>query len=254
MDFLRGLLGFLQEYPLWLRIAAVAWLVIGAMVVGALVLIPRSPASSGRAAVSAEARQGSVGSHFEAALAGLLDLDCSRHRIAATPGVFTFERLICESLAELRQDLSHLAQLRRVLVGQSASTDMRPLHYDATVRFISSAFTEEEYGPKKNKLIALVNDLKSKALPAKGSREALARWNIGSDYTLDDLFIATGFLEWLVGHQARKIPPSEFYQLGPFYDQAFPTTERQHLVFRSFEHYAGPNTATAYLYIVSAFD
>ncbi len=254
MDLVRGLLGVLQEYPLWIRIASVVWVVLGAMLIGAFVLIPRSPASSGRTPVSVEARQRSIGSHFEAALAGVLELDCSRHRIAATPGVFTSERLVCEALAELRQDLSHLAQLRRVLLGQAATADMRPLRYDATESFISLMFTQEEYGPKKDKLLPLIRDLKSKTLPAEGSREALARWNIGSDYTLDDLFIGTGFLEWLVGHQARNFRPSEFYQLGPFYDQAFPTTERQHLVFRSFEHYTGPNTVTAYLYIVSAFD
>jgi hypothetical protein len=47
-----------------------------------------------------------------------------------------------------------------------SSRAIPPLLYDATVRFISSGFTEEEYGPKKAKLFALVNDLKSKALPA----------------------------------------------------------------------------------------
>src|SRR6266542_1685985 len=131
MDLVRGLLGVLQEYPLWIRIASVVWVVLGAMLIGAFVLIPRSLASSGRTPVSVEARQRSIGSRF-----------------------------------------------------------------DATESFISLMFTQEEYGPKKDKLLPLIRDLKSKTLPAEGSREALARWNIGSDYTLDDLFIGTGFLEW----------------------------------------------------------
>jgi hypothetical protein len=139
-----------------------------------------------------------------------------------------------------------------VLLGQAGPVAVGPLRYDAITRFIRTSHTEEEYGPKKNKLLTLVQDLESKAPPTEGSREVLAKWNVTSGYTLDDLFIANGFLEWIVGHAARSLRPSEFYRLGPFYDEAFPPDERKHLVFRALKEYAAPDSQ--YVEIVSAFD
>src|SRR5258705_13066806 len=99
MDILKGLLGVLPEYPLWLRVAAVIWLVLAAVLIGAFLLVPRSPASVGRTRDSTRADARSERSHYEAALAGLLELDCSRHLVASKPNLYTPERSVCDARA-----------------------------------------------------------------------------------------------------------------------------------------------------------
>src|SRR6266850_410660 len=180
MDLIRSLLGVLPEYPLWLRVAVVVWLVLSAVLIGAFLLVPRSSASFGRTRDSAPVAARSERSHYEAAIAGLLELDCSRHLAPSQPNMYTPQRLVCEALAELRHNLFHLAQARRVLLGQADTVAVGPLHYAAITLFIRTSYKEEEYGPKKNKLLTLVRDLESKAPPTEGTREVLAKWNVTS--------------------------------------------------------------------------
>jgi hypothetical protein len=109
MELLKILLGVLPEYPLWLRVAAVVWLVLAAVLIGAFLLVPRSPGSFGRTHDSARVAVRPERSHYEAALAGLLELDCSRHLVPSKPNLYTAERSVCEALAELRHNLITLA-------------------------------------------------------------------------------------------------------------------------------------------------
>ncbi len=199
-------------------------------------------------------------SHWEALRAGELVLDCSPYRMAANPNVYTYTRTACEALAELRSNMRLLSQYREASEDSSKPIPTSLFTYSSIKNFIVREKFETPYGLKKEKLNGLVEELQvaSLALAEAQTHAQLVREQLQSQFTIDDLFIYNGFLDWIVSHEMKdELRPPEIYELGPFYDRAFPRQNQQDavaFVVRESEPYADVEEGVEYVTILSAFD
>ena len=153
-----------------------------------------------------------------------------------------------------------LAQYHIALESSSSSIPKSLFVYKATESYIAQEKFAEPYGPRKEKLERLVKELQiaSSALSKAHTKADLIRWQSEDRFTVDDLFISNGFLDWLIGYQVKdKLTPAEMSKLGPFYDRAFPYPNQQGTVIfavRDLKHYAYSEEGVEYATILSAFD
>jgi hypothetical protein len=252
-------LPFLDSYPLWLRYVVAAWLLATAAILGLLVIIPRISENRAPVQKSATASIPSISSifdHLSAAEHGLLTLDCARYRVASEPEIHTFGRVACEALAELRGNLTALAQFRSVVNGKSDQFPVEGLSYELVSKLLKNGFGEDQYGPNRDLLLALLDKLSQSAVDLSRTKTAsqLRRWTATASLTVDDIFIGTGFLEWLVGYEAREnLPPSELVRLGPFFDFAFHPEQISEVAVREFRDEKG-HALNQYVNILGMYD
>lgn len=261
MSTIEGLVPFLEQYPNWVRTTTAIWVLFSAILLVILLFVPRNvkKANDTEEVLGPPHQLLSDRSHWEAVQANKLALDCSAYRMIANPNIYTYSRTACEVLAELRSNMRLLARYHIALEGADTVVPEASFIYDAVKRYISQERFAEPYGPRKGKLERLVGELEVASLSLSGIRTQaeLIKWQSEDRFTIDDLFIANGFLDWIVGYQVKdKLTPAEISQLGPFYDRAFPYSDQSATTFavRELRHYSYSDEGAAYITILSAFD
>jgi len=254
-------LAFLEHYPNWVKLALVSWIIATAFLVAAFVYLYQStPIISYGAPPDKEHSSISVNqidSSFRASQLGLLELDCSRYISKAHLNIHTLERRICESLSELRSNMNAVRLLKEFKENPSKDLPNLKLNLVVTESYFNSEFTEVDYGPKKDKIKVLIEEIieAENSLNKITSINTLHKWEASNKLTLDDLFIAFGFLEWVVGYDAKDsgdISPSEFFRFGPFFDHAFSGDELDDVIVNEFNH--DGEIIVDYMTILSDFD
>lgn len=262
MSTIEGLVPFLEQYPNWVRGIIAVWVLFSAVLLITLLVVPRNTKklNSTEEAIGPPRQLISSNSHWEAVKANKLGLDCSAYQIAANPSIYTYLRTACEALAELRSNMQLLVRYHIALESSDSFVSEVPLVYGAVRRYIVQEKFTEPYGPTKETLERLVSELEvaSSTLLDIHTKADLIKWQTEERFTVDDLFISNGFLDWIIGYQVKdKLTPAEVSQLGPFYDRAFPYLDQQAatvFAVRELKHYSYPEEGAAYVTILSAFD
>ena len=278
IKFLQDFPLFLAQFPLWIKIFFSLWLVGLFILLFIFLLYPRNANEMGsknseiRRSSSASATTDTIeqtakappyptssNSHWEAVRSGELELDCSSYRAAAEPAVYTYPRIVCETLAELRSNMKLIAQYRLALQERDELVPDSPPTYQAAERFMSASgdkFTDP-YGPKKERLEGLIQELQtaSSTLSRAQTQEDLINWQSAGEFTIDDLFIANGFLDWIVSYTTKDIlSPTQLHRFGPFYERAFPEGRAVTFVSRALGDYTTAENGAEYVDILGAFD
>lgn len=263
LSTLERLVPFLEQYPSWVKGIIALWIIFSAVLIVILLVVPRNTVEVGSTdqETPGPPRQlTSSYSHWEAFQSKELELDCSPYRMVANPNVYVYSRIACEALAELRSNMGLLARYHTALEGSNSSVPEPLFVYKATEKYIAQEKFAEPYGPKKEKLERLIEELRiaSSTLSEARTKADLIKWQSEDRFTVDDLFISHGFLDWLIGYQVKdKLTPAEMSKFGPFYDRAFPYPNRQGTVtfaVRDLKHYAYSEEGVQYVTILSAFD
>ncbi len=153
--------------------------------------------------------------------------------MAANPNVYTYSRIACEALAELRSNMRLLAQYHIALESSDNLVSEPLFTYKAIQSYISQESFTGPHGPEKETFERLVKELQvaSLSLSRVRTKADLIRWQSEGRFTVDDLFISNGFLDWIVGYSVKNtLSPAEMSRLGPFHDRAFPYPGNQVVV------------------------
>ncbi len=256
MEQLKGIASifpFFEQYPTWVRVGVATWIVAGAVLLGCLLLVPRSKKlesengeESQRLLTDSQREEAkkppvdSPNNHYQAALIGLIKLDCSKHRMASNPGIYTAERSACEALSEVRQNITILVAYRRVLAGEIKTIPKGKFSYKEVGSFVSRIEVMRTNGTNTPNVIALrrlVSDLEaaSNVLIGASTREKLIKSQRSAEITIDDMIIGNGLLDWVVSYETKRhLSPRNYYSMGPFFDYAFPETMQGKLVVKHF--------------------
>lgn len=263
LSTLDGLVPFLQQYPIWVRGLVALWIIFSATLLIVLLVVPRNTkriASTAQETLGPPRQITSSYSHWEAVQSNEFELDCSPYRMVASSGIYTYSRIVCEALAELRSNMRLLAQYHVALESPDASVPEPILGYKAIQSYIAQEKIAIPYGPEKKALERLIKELQAASLSLLGidTKADLIRWQSEGRFTIDDLFVSNGFLDWIMGYLMKdKLTPAEMSKLGPSHDRAFPYLDQQSATMfavRELKHYAYPEEGAAYLTIPSAFD
>lgn len=254
-------LTFLEHYPNWIKLTLVSWIVVTAFLVAIFIYFYQSTpiinADQLTDKVSSSMSINQIDSSFQASKAGLLELNCSRYRSNAHLNIHTLERRVCESLSEIRSNMNAIRLLKEFKEDSSKGLPKLKLNLVVTKSYFRSDFTEIDYGPRKEKIEALIVEIieAEDTLNNITSISSLHQWEASSQLTLDDLFIAFGFLDWIIGFDSKgsnNISPSEFFRFGPFFNYAFSGNDLDDIAVIEFNH--DGDIIVDYVTILSSFD
>lgn len=245
------LFSILPQYPIWIKVLMFLWLGFSAILIGLLIFVPRIQET--KSDDLSGVQEPTYDYQYQYLLQSYSPIECDRHVIHSQPRLSTLERRVCETFKALREAMKRLAEVRNsLLVGNEFSNSIEGVHIDRVKSYIDSDYSEEAYGPKKekiNELIVSVDTFLEEAAQLT-SRDSFQRFESKSEFSLDDIILALGFLDFLVAYDARsKIPPHKYIRFGPFFENMFPPNT---YALRAFTDYDAPDQQFSTL--VSAFD
>lgn len=252
---------FFEQYPLWIRVFIAVWLASGGLLVAAIFYFhPGFLSTLGNSSDDSKrvlTTNVELGSHLEAIAAGVLVTDCTRFKPLADSKLYTTEQHTCEVFGEIRRQMTLIAKLREHNLNPSKDLSPGLIQLKRVSDFVRRDFSKVDYGPRKEKLLAFVNEVNQSIseLEKVNSYAELQKWMLLTPMTLDDLFVGLGFLDWMMSYEAKTlIKPSEFVRMGPFLERPYPNSMQLKLRLRYFDFLGDNESGVEYLDVLSMFD